>query len=405
MRVLVVSPFTPSLHAAHGAPRAIAGMLGVLSTRHSVSLIHVESPGDPPVEPALRNALATVRAVPTTPAARPLRRLRLGGRLLAGTPMWVQATYDDRLRDAVLTAVTDLRPDVVQVELSVLGPLVDDVKRHTNRRTPVVFVVHDPAWRGAGESAVRRHGADRLLHTLDTWAWWRTERAAIDASDVVVTFTDDDIDDIPITPVRRSKAVVVPLGVADVRPADPAGTDDATVLFIGGTRHPPNVDAIERLRTRIMPIVATARPDARLLLVGEGTAGHDSAGVEAAGRVDDVHPYLVRANVVVAPLRTGGGMRVKVLEALAAGKAVVGTGVALAGTSAVDHHAAIRADDDHGIATAIVRLLDHPAERVALGQRAAAHARDHLSWDSVADRFGALYDRLARMRDPIGAAA
>ena len=102
--------------------------------------------------------------------------------------------------------------------------------------------------------------------------------------------------------------------------------------------------------------------------------------VTMLGRVADVSAELQRAAVVVAPIRLGGGMRVKVVEALAAGKAVVATSKALAGMTAAQEGAAICADDDAGFAAAVARLMTEDDERIQLGERARAWSEAHLAW-------------------------
>ena len=108
-----------------------------------------------------------------------------------------------------------------------------------------------------------------------------------------------------------------------------------------------------------------------------------------------VEPWLNRAAVVVAPLRLGGGMRVKVVEALAAGKAVVATPLAVEGLAVTDGGEVALARTDEEIAEAVAGLIGDPARRAALAARAHAWARAHLGWERCVTAYEALYDRLA----------
>jgi glycosyltransferase involved in cell wall biosynthesis len=112
------------------------------------------------------------------------------------------------------------------------------------------------------------------------------------------------------------------------------------------------------------------------------------------GPVPDVTPYYDAAAVVLAPLRCGGGMRVKVLEALAAGKAVVATSLAVAGLSVVDHQEVRVADSAERFASATADLIEDVRIRAGLAERARAWACTHLDLRSRADAYGALYERL-----------
>ena len=108
--------------------------------------------------------------------------------------------------------------------------------------------------------------------------------------------------------------------------------------------------------------------------------------------------YIDHANVVVAPLRLGGGMRVKVLEALARGKAVVGTSVALAGLPVADIGAAVCADDDNEFVDAVAELLLDETRRVEMAHRAREWAVVELAWSLAITRFDAVYDSIAQPR-------
>jgi len=112
------------------------------------------------------------------------------------------------------------------------------------------------------------------------------------------------------------------------------------------------------------------------------------------GVVPDVRPHLDRAAVVVVPARLGGGMRVKVVEALASGKAVVATALAVEGLDLAPGEHAILATTDGEIADAVVGLLREPERRRALAAAARAFALAHLRWEDVVAAYDALYASL-----------
>jgi hypothetical protein len=172
-----------------------------------------------------------------------------------------------------------------------------------------------------------------------------------------------------------------------------------TLLFVGNYRHQANVDAVEHLLADILPRVRTARPEAQLRIVGSDvprairTRHCPEAGVEVIGWVADLPRLLARAGVFVAPIRLGCGMRVKVLEAMAAGCPVVTTALGAAGLEA-SSDALIVADDCDRFAAEIVGLLGDPARARALGQRAREEVERHYDWSVVAERHAAAYARL-----------
>ncbi|MDQ3849493.1 MAG: glycosyltransferase, partial [Actinomycetota bacterium] len=121
-------------------------------------------------------------------------------------------------------------------------------------------------------------------------------------------------------------------------------------------------------------------------------------GVRVTGAVASVEPHLERATVVVAPITIGGGMRVKVLEALAAGKAVVASPRAAEGVTARAGEEIVVADGDRETADAVLALLDDPRARRRMGIRARQWAVRELSWAAMADRYEELYARVERRR-------
>jgi polysaccharide biosynthesis protein PslH len=136
-------------------------------------------------------------------------------------------------------------------------------------------------------------------------------------------------------------------------------------------------------------------PKLVLRLVGDSPPrGLARDGVEVIGRVPDVTPYLDAAAVVVAPLSWGGGMRVKVLEALGAGKAVVATALAIEGLDLIDGEHVVLAETDEDFAAAIDALLANADLRAALAKRARAWAAANVATERSARAYEALYDSL-----------
>jgi glycosyltransferase involved in cell wall biosynthesis len=119
-----------------------------------------------------------------------------------------------------------------------------------------------------------------------------------------------------------------------------------------------------------------------------------SKNIIVTGHVPSVTPYLDRAGLVVVPLRLGGGMRVKVLEALAAGKAVVASPLAIEGLDLVDGEQVVLATNDQQMSDAIVQLLTDPGRRALLAARARAWACANLSWEKSISAYEALHESL-----------
>lgn len=402
LRLLVLVPFTPRSDAVHGGSRAIAGLLTALATRHNVAVIYLRGSTEPSMADELSTRCALVREIPHTHPSgvrRFARRLRVGGAAaIAGRPIWVSWWRVPAYARCVRQVAASWRPDVIQIEFHIMGQYISAL---SGCPAPRVLVNHDPA---AGTSETKRRSIDgkaiapRLLGRLDAMAWRRYERLIMRQVQTIVVFTERDR--AMLTPAAgRTPIVRIPIGtVLPEVPSSAIGADPATLLFVGSFRHLPNVDAAERLVNNIVPAIVARRPDVKLLVVGSDVPvrlrQQASPNVEFAGMVDDLSPYLDRASVVTVPLRLGGGMRVKVLDAMAAGKAIVATPLAVEGLGVRDGREVVLAETDDDFTRQIVTLLAEPGKRATLGANARTWASEHLQWPRIADAYEELYTEL-----------
>jgi polysaccharide biosynthesis protein PslH len=186
-------------------------------------------------------------------------------------------------------------------------------------------------------------------------------------------------------------------------PLNPLGASPESILFYGSYSHPPNVDAARRLVKVIFPALHVRHPQLTLFLVGgefpndlRPSADQAVVGqrIKVTGRVKEVTPYLDSAAVIAAPLRLGGGMRVKVMEALGLGKAVVASPRAAAGLAVENGREILLAESDEDFVAAIDHLLASPEERKRLASQARQWAVANLRWEHTLNAYEGLYRRL-----------
>ncbi len=158
------------------------------------------------------------------------------------------------------------------------------------------------------------------------------------------------------------------------------------VLFIGGFKHPPNVDAALWLAEEIMPLVWRDAPDARLILLGDAPTdevialGHDER-VEVTGYVPELAPYFDRARVSISPLRYGAGVKGKIVSSLQAGIPVVTTAVGNEGIALADGVEVLLGETSQDLAGAVSRLLRDPALCASLSAAGVDVIRQRFSED------------------------
>ncbi|WP_137126164.1 glycosyltransferase [Roseomonas sp. HF4] len=196
-------------------------------------------------------------------------------------------------------------------------------------------------------------------------------------------------------PPGRS-VVVAPMGVEPV--AAPQRGEGDGLLFVGsGTA--PNVDGLRWFLAEIWPKIRAARPDARIVIAGTVcaalAAGDWPAGATPLGRVPDLAAVYRCADVVVSPLRVGSGLKIKLIEALGQGKAVVATTVTAQGVDGLLRGAVALADTPEAFAAEVLRLLASPELRATRAAAALVVARESFStkaaYAAVIDRLRALH--------------
>lgn len=195
---------------------------------------------------------------------------------------------------------------------------------------------------------------------------------------------------------------VVPNGV-DTRAFTPSRGDGGGILFMGSPAWYPNADGMLWFGASILPRLREDGVDAPVCWVGrapEAMRGEYAArfGMEMAGYVDDVRPYLGAASCFVVPLRVGGGTRLKILDAWAAGKAVVSTRVGCEGLDARDGENILVRDEPGAFAAAVRDVLRDADLRRRLGRAGRRTAEAAYDWEAIGREMLPIYLQLLEMR-------
>jgi polysaccharide biosynthesis protein PslH len=192
--------------------------------------------------------------------------------------------------------------------------------------------------------------------------------------------------------VQRAEAVAtgVDADYFKVRgPVPPA----ADLVFVGSLDWAPNIDGIDWFQREVLPLILRRKPDCSIVIVGRKPPraikelSNRYPGIQVTGTVPDVRPWLWGSKVSIVPLRVGGGTRLKIFEAMAAGIPVVSTTIGAEGLGARDGDTIRIADSAEDFATACISLLDDTAERGRLRDRALQMVTEHYSWEAVARAF------------------
>jgi len=232
----------------------------------------------------------------------------------------------------------------------------------------------------------------RQMYAIEFRKMLRYERQAVRKFHHVIAVSEHDRS-LMESWVEGSRITVVPTGVdlEQYRPdfsCTPAGP---LVVFVGAMDWEPNVDAMEYFCNQIWPSVMAQAPSTKLRIVGRNPGERvqrlASDSVQFTGRVTSVAEHLHDAAVVVVPLRIGGGTRLKIYEAMAAGKAVVSTSVGAEGLDVRHGRDIILADDPRAFADAVLTLLRDENMRQKYQHAAAARAAQY-DWSVIGENFG-----------------
>lgn len=391
MRVLILTPSLPYPPHQGASIRNFGIIHGLRHAGHDVTLLSFHENGLAIDSTPLATLCARVETVPP-PSRPPTSRLR--DLLLSSQPDLARRLDSPAFRERLQTLLNETRFDLVQfegLEMAIYlaqahaaqpeAKLCYDAHNAEYALQSVIFDVdrRTPSrWLAAVYSLVQMR---RIAHF---------EREICQSVDCVIAVSDEDAGSLrPFRPDGRIG--VVPNGIfASDYEDDRQRLDlgEHVLMFTGKMDYRPNVDAIRWFASAILPQVRRQVPDARLYIVGQKPhrsvqALRDQEHVEITGWVADVKPFLHAADVYVAPLRMGSGTRLKILEAMAAGCAVVATPIAASGLQPETREALLIAEGETTLTTAIVGLLQDPARRQALGEAARAVVRQHYDWSAL----------------------
>lgn len=194
--------------------------------------------------------------------------------------------------------------------------------------------------------------------------------------------------------VPRDRVTVVPNGLPLPGPAPEAKATAPVVLMVGIYSYEPNGEGARHFIDTIWPLVKRARPDAEAWFVGAspesiGEAARMPEGVRLLGFVDDIEAVYAQASVVICPILTGGGTRVKLIEAALRGKPIVSTTLGAEGLGFTDRQEARLCDTPHDFSQACVALMSDPAAASAQGAAARSFAQQHYDRDRIAEALAA----------------
>jgi polysaccharide biosynthesis protein PslH len=275
--------------------------------------------------------------------------------------------------------------------------LVPAINMPDRPRCPSVLFTHNveaEIWRRHAET--ESNPLRRRLYRTQWRRMLRFEGKTVARFDRVLAVSDVDRDTLQRLYGDRLTAPVsvIPTGV-DTAYFTPGPIDAAAeqrVVFTGSMDWLPNADAVQYFCREILPLIRAEAPATTFTIVGRSPTPAvrrlaEDRGVEVTGRVEDVRPYLARAAVYVVPLRIGGGTRLKIFEAMSAGRAVVSTRIGAEGLPVEDGRHILLADAPADFARSVVALLQDRTRREAIARDARTLVTERFDWAAAAQQL------------------
>lgn len=298
----------------------------------------------------------------------------------------------------MLKAIRSVHPrfDFIQIEGVYMASYID-VCKELWPGTPILLRQHNAEFQIFERLALNEtNPLKKLFLSMQAAKMRRYERAQLDKVDLVVPVTELDADSFRVLGVK-TPIVVNPAG-ANVRElVRPAGlTRNGRILIVGSMNWPPYVQSMEWFLSQVWSRFAKANPGAALDVIGKDPPPSIQAwdgrdGVRVHGFVDDILPHMHHASGMVIPLLTGSGMRIKMVEAMAASLPVVTTSIGCEGIPVADGvHCWIR-DDEDGFVAALEELIRNSQDSEQIARNAFELTDTQFSWESIGMRFIELY--------------
>ena len=395
LRILVVSAYLPHL-GYHGGAGRVFQLLHRVSKKHRVSVISfVESEGeagrkaqlDPHcerVETVLRSSFSPVSLFPYEP---------------------FEEFNSPRFRAKLEEMLTEEDFHLVHFEWTQMAQYADLLPQLPKLLTEIEvnYAAHYTRLR-IESNPLRRIG--QIYKSLQTFY---RELELCRKADRVVCVTDSDRDFLRGY-LENQKLSVVNTGVdTECFTVDGLrGGDADMILYVGAFRHEPNVDAMHYFCSEIFPRILQTRPQTHLFIVGssppESIRRLSTPGrITVTGYVQDIRDFYHRSRVVVVPLRTGVGIRGKILEGWATGRAMVATSLACLGLRTIHGENILIADTAEEFSNWVVALLRNPDFCQRLGRAGRQTAVQHYDWSLLGEEMVHLYESLYRLEGAGGA--
>jgi len=399
MKVLVLSPRPLWPEHDGGTVATVRCIRGLAAAGASVSVLSMKTEkhasGMDFNSDQIPDCLADYKTVAVDTSIRHLPMLR--NLLFSGEPYDLVRFRSYEYSESLRTWLNDSQFDMIQCEGLPFAQYLDGIKKITG--IPVVLRAHNLEHRirmmmaDGTRSPARRAYLKNLSRRLES-----LERKVSSQFDAIVPISEPDFKWFSET-AGRKPVFLSETGVDAAAHLPEPGNEKLRVGFIGSMNWQPNIDGIKWFIVNVWPAVLTHLPDATLHIAGRGLNQHSAflpAGrnIIREGEPEDASTFMASNHVMISPLFAGSGLRIKIIEAMAVGRPVVATPVAVAGLPVENGMHLAVASDAPAFCNELVRLLKEPALRASMGKSAVQLVRERFDNRVISERLLRFYTDL-----------
>jgi polysaccharide biosynthesis protein PslH len=384
-------------------------VLRYLSQRgHKITLASFVRPEELPYIDAVREVCSAVHAVP-------IHRSRVNDvgyflrSLVSGRPFLVERDDLAGMRAIVNQVVHSDPVDVIHADQLTMAQFAFPLQLNGNRKPVLVFDAHNAVW------TITERMKDNAPFYLKPPLWLETKRIKEYEGKIVSDFeatlavAEPDrlalLDAVsahkPNTDIAPISVIPIAVDTHQIRPV-PRDVDSLNILTMGTLYYPPNADGIRWFVQEVFPLVRKKMPKVTLTIVGKNPprdfvrlSDDPQSGITVTGFVEELDPYFAKSALMVIPVRAGGGMRVRILEAFARAMPVVTTTVGLEGIQAVLGTEVMVEDTPANFANAVLDLLQDKKLQTTLAANGRKLVETKYDWQVVLGELDKTYQRIA----------
>ena len=360
-------------------------LLRHLCRRHSITFLCYGTPENPGLREMESLGIRVILVPPLPPSNSPRFYAGALANLASMWPYSVSRHHTRNFTRAIRTLITKETFDLVHCEWTPYASYMNAVGKF-----PMLIMAHNietTVWRRRAQHASKL--PERMFMASQAWKMARFEKRSFARAGHVAVVTEEEAQTARKWGARAVYLVSNGVDTEFLQPPAEA-PEENSLLFLGSLDWQPNRDALQYLLRDILPKIQAANPRAKLRVVGRQPATklreqvEGLSGVEWVGEVPDIRPHFARAIAVLVPLRIGGGSRIKILESMSMGKAVVATRIGAEGLDVIPGVHCLIADSPADFSQSVVQLLEDPERAAELGRNGRELVLRQYDWSRVA---------------------